>query len=154
MLRKSRRIPVWVAISLTVLAVTGLTAWRFWPKPSKPAVSAPVPLTTYRGNEDAPSFSPDGNQVAFQWDGEKQDNLDIYVKTLGPDATPLRLTNNPLPDRLPSWSPDGRTIAFLRVPAPGSETDPLPNQHRMSKGRRVWIVGWRDCFRIADDTIF
>jgi Tol biopolymer transport system component/DNA-binding winged helix-turn-helix (wHTH) protein len=119
MLRKSRRIPVWAAIALTVLAVTGLAAWRFWPKPSKPAVSPPVPLTTYRGNEDAPSFSPDGNQVAFQWDSEKQDNLDIYVKTLGPDATPLRLTNNPLPDRLPSWSPDGRTIAFLRVPAPG-----------------------------------
>jgi hypothetical protein len=23
--------------------------------------------------------------VAFQWDGEKQDNLDIYVKALGPE---------------------------------------------------------------------
>ena len=117
--RKPPRIPVWAAIALTVLAATGLAAWRFWPKPPEPAVSTPVPLTTYRGNEDAPSFSPDGNEVAFQWDGEKQDNVDIYVKALGPDAVPLRLTTSPLPERMPSWSPDGQTIAFLQVVASG-----------------------------------
>jgi Tol biopolymer transport system component len=78
-----------------------------------------VPLTTYLGNEEAPSFSPDGSQVAFQWDGEKQNKFDIYVKALGPDAVPLRLTTDPLPDKMPSWSPDGSTIAFLRIMAPG-----------------------------------
>ncbi len=117
--RKSPRIPVWAAIALAVLTATGLAAWRFWPRPSAPAVSTPVPLTTYRGNEEAPSFSPDGSQVAFEWDGEKQDNFDIYVKAIGPDAVPLRLTTNPLPDEMPSWSPDGSTIAFLRIMAPG-----------------------------------
>jgi Tol biopolymer transport system component/DNA-binding winged helix-turn-helix (wHTH) protein len=118
-LGKSPGIPVWAAIALAILAAAGLTAWRFRSRPSVPAVSAPVPLTTYRGNEEAPSFSPDGSQVAFQWDGEKQDNYDIYVKGLGPDAVPLRLTTDPLPDKMPAWSPDGSTIAFLRVLAPG-----------------------------------
>lgn len=31
--------------------------------------SAPAPPTSYPGNEVQPSFSPDGNQVAFVWDG-------------------------------------------------------------------------------------
>ena len=37
------------------------------------------PLTTLPGLESAATFSPDGNQVAFVWDGEKGDNEDIYV---------------------------------------------------------------------------
>ena len=81
-------------------------------------MSRPLPLTTYRGFQTFPSFSPDGNQIAFQWDGEKQDNIDIYVKALGPDAVPLRLTTNPAPDGWPAWSPDGATIAFQRSVSP------------------------------------
>jgi len=60
------------------------------------------------------SFSPDGNQVAFAWNGEKQDNFDIYVKLIGSDSL-VRITSNPAPDFSPAWSPDGRSIAFLRV---------------------------------------
>jgi Tol biopolymer transport system component len=58
-------------------------------------------------------FSPDGKQVAFAWNGEKEDNFDIYVKLV--DAgTPLRLTSNPAPEWGPAWSPDARYIAFCR----------------------------------------
>ena len=64
--------------------------------------------------ERQPSFSPDGSQVAFSWDGEKQDNFDIYVKMIG-SGTPLRLTTHASLDFSPAWSPDGRQIAFLRV---------------------------------------
>ena len=60
-----------------------------------------------------PSFSPDGNQVAFAWNGEKQDNFDIYVKLIGAGGN-LRLTTHPATDFSPAWSPDGRYIAFLR----------------------------------------
>ncbi|MGD0798247.1 MAG: winged helix-turn-helix domain-containing protein [Acidobacteriaceae bacterium] len=117
--RKSPWIAVWAVIGLAVLAAIGWAAWRIWSRPTVQAISTPVPLTTYRGNEEAPSFFPDGTQVAFQWDGEKQNNVDIYVKAIGPDAVPLRLTTDPLPDRMPSWSPDGSTIAFLRIETPG-----------------------------------
>ena len=50
----------------------------------------------------------------FSWDGEKQDNFDIYVKLIGTAGPPLRLTTDLLHDYSPAWSPDGRYIAFLR----------------------------------------
>ena len=54
--------------------------------------------------------------MAFAWDGEKENNFDIYVKQIGV-ALPLRLTDGPEADIGPAWSPDGRTIAFLHVRA-------------------------------------
>lgn len=73
-----------------------------------------VPFSTYPGFQGTPTFSPDGNQVEFSWDGEKRDNFDIYVKLIGTGGPPLRLTSNPAYDYGPAWSPDGRFIAFLR----------------------------------------
>src|SRR5207244_9087659 len=83
-------------------------------KPPEPALAA-VPLATYPGFQGQPSFSPDGNQVAFHWNGQKQDNYDIYVKLIGTGGSPLRLTTDPAADLSPAWSPDGRFIAFLRL---------------------------------------
>jgi Tol biopolymer transport system component/tRNA A-37 threonylcarbamoyl transferase component Bud32 len=100
------------ALALGVLAV-----WYFaFRTPPEIALHA-VPLTSFQGVQEAPSFSPDGNQVAFSWDGEKQDNGDIYIKLIGPGA-PLRLTTDPAYDSFPKWSPDGRSIAFLRRVVP------------------------------------
>ena len=74
-----------------------------------------VAFTEYPGDEDMPSFSPDGQSVAFAWDGPAQDNFDIYVRAIG--STSLRrVTSSPLQDYSPAWSPDGRSIAFLRKP--------------------------------------
>jgi len=70
-------------------------------------------FTSYPGLQATPSFSPDGNQVAFTWQGEKQDNFDIYVKVIGTE-TALRLTTHPAAEGYPVWAPDGRSIAFFR----------------------------------------
>ena len=72
-------------------------------------------MTALPGQEISPSFSPDGNQVAFAWDGETNGaGFDLYVKVIGTDK-PLRLTNHPAPWLGVAWSPDGRTIAVHRV---------------------------------------
>ena len=84
-----------------------------------------IPLTSLPGKERYASFSPDGGQIAFVWDGEKGDNEDIYVKVIGTEV-PLRLTTNPAPDRYPVWSPDGRQIAFARASTKGSELFVMP----------------------------
>jgi Tol biopolymer transport system component/predicted Ser/Thr protein kinase len=113
-MRPTRRPWLWAAAALVVLAIAFAT-WLFRGTARKP-VAAPevVPLTSYAGFENSPSFSPDGNQVAFSWNGEKQDNFDIYVKLIG-SPTPLRLTTDAAEDRSPAFSPDGRSIGFVRV---------------------------------------
>jgi len=106
---------VWVVALLALLAAGGGTLWFIRSTAKAPeAVLTAVPLTTYPGFQVEPTFSPDGNQVAFVWDGEKQDNDDIYVKLIGTGGPPLRLTTDRAADYSPAWSPDGRFIAFLR----------------------------------------
>ena len=72
-----------------------------------------VQLTSMNGIETSPTFSPDGTQVAFSWNGEREDNYDIYVKTVG-SSDVRRLTTDPAAETIPVWSPDGKEIAFLR----------------------------------------
>jgi serine/threonine protein kinase len=104
----------WIAMAASFALIgAASTAMWLWSRAPSPALKA-VPLTTYPGFESHPSLSPDGNQVAFTWNGERQNNFDLYVKLVGP-GRPLQLTTNPAVDTSPAWSPDGRWIAFLRV---------------------------------------
>ncbi len=105
---------VWGAVLLLVLLGAGVGIWLIRSTPKELIPLTAIPLTSYVGSETHPSFSPDGSEVAFTWNGEKQDNFDIYVKLIG-TSEPLRLTHHPGADWSPAWSPDGRSIAFLRI---------------------------------------
>src|SRR5262245_57492967 len=96
-----------------LLVTAGWLLGRYFRPEGAAPVKLAVPLTSYPGFERNPALSPDGNQVAFSWDGEKQDNFDIYIKVIG-SSSHLRLTTNPAEDLRPVWSPDGREIAFIR----------------------------------------
>ncbi len=112
--RRNRGRWVWAGAALVVVAMA-VTGWLFRGTARRPAAAPEVvPLTSYAGSERSPSFSPDGNQVAFSWNGEKQDNFDIYIKLIG-SPTPVRLTTDPAEDVSPAFSPDGRSIGFVRV---------------------------------------
>jgi Tol biopolymer transport system component/DNA-binding winged helix-turn-helix (wHTH) protein len=105
-----------LAVSVIAIGVTAFGLYKFIIR-SESKSSGPepktIPVTSFPGNESQPAFSPDGAQIAFVWDGEQENNQDIYVKLI--DAgEPLRLTTNPAPDLNPVWSPDGRYIAFTR----------------------------------------
>lgn len=94
--------------------VVGMAGW-YWSASVgiRDPASAPVPLYPFGGAQDDPSFSPDGNQVAFAWHPSQSDNQDIYVLRVG-ELNATRLTSDPALDKSPAWSPDGRRIAFIR----------------------------------------
>ena len=104
---------VWAVPSAAVLVLAVLLTWQ-WRGAPPPGDVAPVPLTSYPGIEQQPSFSPDGSEVAFTWNGEKGDNNDIYIKQIGSAGPPFALTTSPSQESGPAWSPDDRWIAFVR----------------------------------------
>jgi len=108
-----------VTLLVVLVAVVGvaLARWVVFRRSDFPVLD-PVPLTSDLGSESDPTFSPDGDQVAYAWDGPSQNHWDIYVKMVGSDS-PLRLTKGPSQNASPAWSPNGRFIAFRRFPAKG-----------------------------------
>lgn len=70
-------------------------------------------MTNYPGDERDPSYSPDGRQVAFSWNGENDGPFHIYITLVG-EQHKLQLTSGEYNDSYPAWSPDGKQIAFLR----------------------------------------
>jgi len=128
-----RRFRRWLvgAIAVGVLALTA--AIVLWPS-APPSAPAPMvrPLVTSLGDQIAPSLSPDGTHVAFMWNGERRENLDVYVQQVDGDQ-PLRLTTDPAEDGGPVWSPDGTELFFIRNAGPHATiylTRPVPNAAR------------------------
>jgi Tol biopolymer transport system component/DNA-binding winged helix-turn-helix (wHTH) protein len=111
-LRQTRTSLSRIGIGVLLLALSSLILWY----PSTSSLRrewSSTPLTTYPGEELNPALSPDSKAVAFTWNGQAQDNFDIYVQPID-SVRPQRLTTDPAEDTSPAWSPDGRTIAFLR----------------------------------------
>jgi serine/threonine protein kinase len=140
--QRKRKWGVLVGTAAVGLALVGATAWYFlYSQPKSLAPLTSKPLTAYSGNEYHPTFSPDGNQVAFSWNGEKQDNYDIWVKLVDGGA-PLRLTTDPADDRSPAWSPDGRTIAFIRRGAVYLISPLGGAERKLTDSQRVMNLAW------------
>ena len=92
----SRRRALWPAVAVVAVLIAAALGWWFGSGTERPIPGPIKPLTTYRGYEAQPALSPDGNQVAFSWDGERGDNTDIYVRLVDGGAA-LRLTTDPAP---------------------------------------------------------
>ena len=96
-------------------------AWRLWSGRSTPDASIDlVPLTSFSGPKDYAAFSPDGDRIAFSWNGGREGVREhhIYIKPVD-SGDPVQVTFAPEDDTLPAWSPDGRNIAFVRrMPGP------------------------------------
>ena len=94
-------------------------------------------LSTPKGEESFPRFSPDGQHIAFS--GNYDGNQDIFVMPTG-GGLPARLTHHPDPDRMIDWYPGGTDILFAtpmtsekqrfrklyRVPVSGGLPEVLP----------------------------
>jgi len=86
-------------------------------------------LSTPKGEESFPRFSPDGSLIAFS--GNYDGNEDIYVMPSA-GALPTRLTHHPYSERMLNWYPgsfSGKTtlhrepvkLVELNRPSPSGE---------------------------------
>jgi Tol biopolymer transport system component len=119
--RKHRRRPLVASVlAALILPAAGSVYWWMRLGPNSEDLH-PVSLTPWPGFVSRPTFSPDGNRAAFEWNSEKEDMFHIYVTQIGSGARPVQLTNSAAQDFCPAWSPDDRYIAFLRVAGIGRD---------------------------------
>ena len=112
---------VWGLIAAAVTLAGAFLAYRAGVEGVRPL--AAVPVTTYPGDERDPALSPDGQRVAFAWDGGtavpgEEPQFDVYVQPAEGGA-PIRLTMHPADELSPAWSPDGERVAYVRCGAGG-----------------------------------
>jgi TolB protein len=69
-----------------------------------------IQVSARSGINGAPSFSPDGRQLALAL-SRRDGNVDVYVLTLATQEL-QRLTEDPAIDTEPAWALDGRSIYF------------------------------------------
>jgi Tol biopolymer transport system component len=86
-------------------------------------------LSNNNASDESPSWSPDGERIAFVSDRAFQDseglnrNHEIYVMNCGDGSEQTRLTEESEDDFNPRWSPDGEKIAFVSSRDAGDESD-------------------------------
>ena len=116
---EQRRAPglwLWAGVGALVVLAVGLSAWMLGRSTAstKRAVALEnvtlTPLTTDPGYEGEPTFSPDGETIAYVSD--RTGNLEIYIQQVS--GGPYRnITNDAADDAQPAYSPDGKRIAFV-----------------------------------------
>lgn len=125
---------------VAVLIVWGFLAYNAQFTEVTAEVRLARPLTSLEGEEFDPSFSPDGQHVAFAWQTEA--GTDIYVKTIATQQT-QRLTAQPAHEIRPVWSPDGRHIAYIRCSSNKAAIEITPAD--VGLGQHVQSLFITDC---------
>ena len=133
---------IWIGVGALLLIGVLLTAWRFIPWRSSEESSINLagitltPLTTDPGYEGEPTFSADGQRLAYVSD--RTGNFEIFLKQIsgGPD---INLTNNEADDVQPAFSPDGKQIAFVSTRSSSSNLL-YPGVDYSLLGGDIWVM--------------
>ena len=160
----------YAAVAIVTLAATAAGVWFAFNRdeadaPALMQLRNPVQVTSTFDVESYPSWSPDGQRLAYQSHPTTFVSVgdhDIWVAQLG-SGEPVNLTKGSLAnDRRPSWSPNGREIAFFSdrdgqwgvylVPSlggsprkvlalPGSSNQGLSAPQWSGDGTRLFVLG-------------
>lgn len=132
----------WVVLGLTLMAACVYAGW--WLASSRVtgsdvtllAHATLAPLTADPGYEGEPTFSLDGQTIAYVSD--RSGNFEIFLKPIsgGPD---LNLTNNAADDVQPAFSPDGKQIAFVSTRSSSSNLL-YPGVDYSLLGGDIWVM--------------
>jgi Tol biopolymer transport system component/DNA-binding winged helix-turn-helix (wHTH) protein len=118
--RPSRR---WGARHWTIFATSaaitalGLTAIVLKGRAPRAPIFQARQFSTSDGLDVCPSFSPDGNLIAYASD--RGGPFQVFVRSRDPNAKELQLTRDDNQNLGPVFSPDGRWIAYYSLAQPG-----------------------------------
>jgi Tol biopolymer transport system component/DNA-binding winged helix-turn-helix (wHTH) protein len=99
--------------ALLGLGLAALLVWKFYLQDAlepRPEIAEIVPVTTSTGLALNPTFSPDGNTLAYSSD--QNGGFEIYAKPLAGGGREIQLTADGNQNMEPVWSPDGKFIAY------------------------------------------
>lgn len=103
-----------VLVVATITGVFGLYKFLLRNRPAAPSPALQVlqasQATAWSSLDMYPSFSPDGNSIAYSSD--HNGTFEIYIKQLAPGGREIQLTTDGRQNFEPAWSPDGKLIAY------------------------------------------
>jgi len=111
---RARRVALAGAAIVLLFLLPGMSRWRPVER-SADAAAEQNPqrklwqLTSTGRLDGEPTWSPDGNRVAYSSD--RAGNFDIWIQPVSA-GTAFRLTSHTARDTQPAWSPDGHHLAF------------------------------------------
>lgn len=139
---RSWRSYLWIGV-LFLLAAVAVIAWHETKRTAGPpaqddrfAKLTLTPLTVDPGLESSPTFSPDGETLAYVSD--RTGNFEVFLRHVsgGPE---INLTNNPADDVQPAFSPDGKEIAFVSTRS-GKTGLHYPGPNSPQVGGDIWVM--------------
>lgn len=80
----------------------------------------PRRLTSAKGSESGPAWSPDSTRLAFSARRDEDETAQIYVLDVARGGEAHRITHAPTSAGAPRWSPDGTRIVFQASVWPGA----------------------------------
>ncbi len=137
----------WIAMSVSEPAYEDAQKGSdLWIVPSDGS-APPRRLTSGKGAEGSPVFSPDSRRIAFVAKREGDDVSQIYLLELaGGEAQ--RVTNWVTGARKPLFSPDGRTMLFVSETFSGARTDEDNRKAFAERKARKYVARAYDSFPI------
>jgi Tol biopolymer transport system component/DNA-binding winged helix-turn-helix (wHTH) protein len=104
------------AAIVSALLLASLLVWKVTRLPAAPQATTILEITaitTAPGLDLNPTFSPDGNYLAYSSD--RSGSFEIYAKTIATGGREIHLTSDGDQNMEPAWSPDGEFIAYHSV---------------------------------------
>jgi Tol biopolymer transport system component/DNA-binding winged helix-turn-helix (wHTH) protein len=98
------------------LVLAAIFVWKANWKPATSSVTGAqsiTRLTTGSGLDVNPTFSPDGNVIAYS--SGHSGSFEVYARQLTPGGREIQLTFDGAQNFDPSWSPDGQHIAYYSM---------------------------------------
>ncbi|MBS1788867.1 MAG: PD40 domain-containing protein [Acidobacteria bacterium] len=113
LLRLPSRKALLLVVVLSLVCIAAFFVWRFYVANTvqiAPEILEITPITTTPGMALNPTFSPDGNTLAYSSD--QSGSFELYAKPLAPGGREIQITFDGNLNLEPAWSPDGKSIAY------------------------------------------